>query len=289
MLKKTLVGAFALIALGSLVLGWDTVSYVSTSVKSVQHAIKREVPIEFEVQRARDMVAHLDGEVRKCLHVIAEEEVSFDELKKDLDLLVAQHDLQKEQILTQRKDLELKQATYTYGGRIYTVSDVQRDLADRFSRYQTVEMTLNSRRQVLASREKSLVAARKKLDAMLDAKERLLADIESLAAKLKTLDAAQVANSIALDDSQVSQTRRLITELGRRVEIEQKVLNGTADLSGLIPIEVAQEAKPELTAQIDQYFGGQVSPAPIVKSESKLDVQPVSTVTEAGNVNDATK
>jgi hypothetical protein len=286
MLKKTFIGAFALVALGSLVFGWDALSYLSTSVKSVRHAIKREVPLEFEVQRARHMVARLDGEVRKCLHVIAEEEVNFEELKKDLDAQVVLHERQKEQILTQRKDLELKQATYTYGGRIYTVSDVQRDLADRFSRYQTVEETLNSRRQVLASREKSLVAARKKLDAMLDAKERLLADVESLDAKLKTLDALQVANAIEMDDSQVSQARRLISELGRRVAIEQKLLNGAADLSGLIPIEVAQEAKPELTAQIDHYFSGPATADSVVKSETKLDVQPVSSVSGAGNVND---
>ena len=165
MIKKTIIGAFAVVVLGSFILGRDTWSYFSTSVAQVRQAIKQEVPLEFEIQRARNMVAQLDGEVRKCLHVIAEEEVNIEDLKKDLDSQVAQHDRQKDQILTQRNDLELKKATYTYGGKIYTVSEVQRDLADRFGRYQTVENTLNSRRQILASRQASLDAARKKLDA----------------------------------------------------------------------------------------------------------------------------
>jgi chromosome segregation ATPase len=279
MLKKTLIATLTVVVVSSLAFGWDAWSYFSTSVKSVRQAIRSEVPLEFEVQRARNMVGQLDGEVRKCLHVIAEEEVSVDELRQELDAQVALHDRQKEQILTQRKDLELKQVSYAYGGKIYAVSDVQRDLADRFSRYQTVEGTLNSRRQVLASREKSLASARKKLDAMLDAKERLLVDIESLEAKLKTLDAVQVANAIEMNDSQVSQARRLISELGKRIAIEQKLLDG-ADTSGLIPIEIAQDAKPELTAQIDHYFAGQPPVEVVAKPETKLEVQPVSTVNE---------
>ncbi|MDB5386746.1 MAG: signal peptide-containing protein [Planctomycetaceae bacterium] len=282
MLKKTLIGAFTAAVLASLVLGWDTWSYLKTSVSSVRHAIKREVPLEFEIQRARNMVGQLDGEVRKCLHVIAEEEVNVESLKKELDSQVAQHDLQKEQILVQRKSLELKQATYTFGGKIYTVSDVQRDLADRFSRYQTVEETLASRRQVLAARDKSLVAARKKLDAMLDAKERLQVDIENLEAKMKTLDAAQVASSIEVDDSQVSQARRLISELSKRVEVEQKLLDGAGNLSGLIPIEVASEARPDVTAQIDSYFGGKTEVEGVAKTEAKLEVLPVSTASDTG-------
>jgi chromosome segregation ATPase len=282
MVKKSLIGAFAVVALASLVFGRDTWSYFKTSVRSVRHAIKSEVPLEFEVQRARNMVAQLDGEVRKCLHVIAEEEVNVDELKKELETQVAQHDRQKEQILVQRKDLELKKATYAYSGKIYTVSDVQRDLADRFSRYQTVEETLSTRRQVVTARENSLVAARKKLDAMLDAKEKLQVDIENLEAKMKSLDASQVASSLETNDSQVSQARRLISELNKRVEVEQKLLDGAGNISGLIPIEVALEAQPDVTAQIDNYFGGQTPVEGISKTETKLEVQPVSSVSAAG-------
>lgn len=276
MLKKSSIGAFTAFVLASLVFGWDTWSYFSTSVKSVRQAIRREVPLEFEVQRARNMVAQLDGEVRKCLHVIAEEEVNLDDLKNDVESQAKLHDRQKEQILVQRKDLESKQATYAYGGKIYTISDVQRDLADRFARYQTVEETLTSRKQVLSAREKSLEAARKKLDAMLDAKERLLVDIENLEAKMKTLDASQVASAIELNDSQVSQARRLISELNKRVEVEQKLIDGAGNTSGLIPIEVAAAPEPDVTAQIDNYFSGKPSVETVVKSETKLEVQPVS-------------
>lgn len=266
MFKKAIIGTSVIAMLGGLVLGRDTWSYLTTSVSSFRQAIKREVPIEFEVQRARDMVAQVDGEIRKCLHVIAEEEVNVDDLRRQLDEQLATHQLQKEQILTQRRDLEQKKETYAYGRRIYTVSEVEQDLSDRFARYQTVEATVKTRREVLTARERSLAAARTKLDNMLDSKEQLLAQIENLDARLKTLQAAQVATAVvAVDDSQVARTRQLIAHLNREIEVRQKLVDGAGNTTGLIPIELDAKPNPDVTAQIDKYFGTQGAP--------KADVQ----------------
>lgn len=255
MLKKAIIGTSVVAVLGGLILGRDSWSYLRTSISSMRQAVKREVPIEFEVQRARDLVSQVDGEIRKCLHVIAEEEVNVDDLRREVDLQTAEHQRQKEQILTQRRDLEQKKETYSYGGRIYTVSEVEHDLSDRFSRYQTVEETVNSRRQVLSAREKSLAAARQKLENMLDSKEQLIVQIENLEARLKTLQASQVtATTIAVDDSQIARTRQLIAHLNKQIEVRQKLADGAGNISGLIQIDVKPESNPNITAQIDKYF-----------------------------------
>lgn len=271
MLKQAIIGSSVVALLGGFVLGRDAWSYVATSVSSMRQAIKREVPIEFEVQRARDLVAQVDHEIRKCLHVIAEEEVSVDDLRREVDLQTAAHQRTKEQILVQRKDLEQKRDTYHYGGRIYTVSEVERDLADRFSRYQTVDETLRSRQQVLTARESSLAAARRKLDSMLDSKEQLLVQIENLDARLKTLQASQLASTVAVDDSQIARTRQLIAHLNKQIEVRQKLVDGTGNLSGLIPIEAPAQSSTNITSRIDQFFEGQstaqgASPAAVPKT-----------------------
>ncbi|MES2791559.1 MAG: hypothetical protein V4719_18215 [Planctomycetota bacterium] len=262
MLKQALIGTSVAAVLGGFVLGRDSWSYVATSVSSMRQAIKREVPIEFEVQRARDLVFQVDSEIRKCLHVIAEEEVNVDDLRKEVDLQAAAHQQSKDQILVQRRDLQEKKDTYSYAGRIYTVSEVEQDLADRFSRYRTVEETLQSRQQVLKAREHSLTAARRKLDSMLDSKEQLLVQIENLDARLKTLQASQVASTVNVDDSQIARTRQLIAHLNKQIEVRQKLVDGTGNVSGLIPIDVPSGPRADITAQIDQFFGAQ----PEVKS-----------------------
>ena len=266
MLKKVIIGASVVAVVGGMVFGRDSWSYLTTSVSSVRQAIKREVPIEFEVQRARDLVAQVDGEIRKCLHLIAEEEVNVEDLKKDVDQQLASHLRSKEQILVQRRDLDQKKDTYNYSGRIYTVSEVEHDLADRFSRYQTVEETIGSRRQVLTARERSLSAARSKLDNMLDSKEQLMVQVENLEARLKTLQASQVASTVAVDDSQIARTRQLISHLNKQIEVRQKLVDGAGSVSGLIPIEVSAEPRPNITAQIDKYFGSPAEVKPVVQS-----------------------
>jgi hypothetical protein len=48
-------------------------SYVRTGANTVRATIKQEVPLEFEIQRARELVEQLAPEIRQSLHVIAEE------------------------------------------------------------------------------------------------------------------------------------------------------------------------------------------------------------------------
>lgn len=266
MLKKALIGTSVVAVLGGLVLGRDSWSYVATSLSSMRQAIKREVPIEFEVQRARDLVAQVDSEIRKCLHVIAEEEVNVDDLRKEVDMQAAAHQRSKDEILVQRRDLKEKKDTYSYGGRIYTVSEVEQDLADRFSRYRTVEETLRSRQQVLTARESSLAAARRKLDNMLDSKEQLQVQIENLEARMKTLQASQVASTVNVDDSQIARTRQLIAHLNKQIEVRQKLVDGAGNVTGLIPIEVSASPQADITAQIDEFFGAESAAKPATQT-----------------------
>ncbi|HLJ09773.1 MAG TPA: hypothetical protein VKU82_01220, partial [Planctomycetaceae bacterium] len=157
-LKKAIIGVAAAAVLSTLVFGRDVVSYVKTFSCSARDAIKSEVPIEFEIQRARDMVGNLIPDIRKCMHVIAEEEVNVEGLNKDINR--AENDMrkQKDEILALRRDVDQGRQTYQYASRVYTSNEVKRDLACRFERYKSVEATLASKRQILAAREKSVTA-----------------------------------------------------------------------------------------------------------------------------------
>ena len=82
--KKGLMGAAVVAVLATLAFGRDVFSYVKTFGCSARDAIKSEVPIGFEIDRARDMVANLLPEIRNCMHVIAEEEVNVEHLSKEI-------------------------------------------------------------------------------------------------------------------------------------------------------------------------------------------------------------
>lgn len=262
MLKKSLIGLAAVVVLSGLVFGRDAVSYIKTFGTSARAAIKAEVPIEFEIQRARDMVGNLLPDIRKCMHVIAEEEVNVEHLSKEIARCEGDLNKQKEEIFALRRDVDQGRQTYQYASRVYTCNDVKRDLASRFERYKTAEATVASKRQILTAREKSVIAAREKLEGMLVSKRDLEVQIENLDARLKTVQAAQTASSVQLDDSQLARAKKLISELNKQLDVAQKMLDADGKFTGLIPVETAAQIPEDLSNQIDEYFGNGAKPAP---------------------------
>lgn len=261
MIKTALYGSVALAALGGLVFGRDAVSYLKTSVSSVRKSIKAEVPLEFEIQRARKLVDQLGPDIRQCMHVIAEEEVNIEELKTDIARRETRLGQQKEQILTLRNDIGGGKDKFKFAGRIYTSDEIRRDLSQRFERFKVAEETVASKRQIMNAREKSLHAAREKLDGMLTAKQDLEIQVENLDARLKTLQAAETDSQVSIDDSQLSRVKKLIRELNKQLDVKERILDSMGHLSDLIPVEIKSDVPEDLSVQIDDYFG-KTSPVP---------------------------
>lgn len=266
MFKKALIGVAAAAVLSTLVFGRDVFSYVKTFGCSARDAIKSEVPIEFEIQRARDMVGNLLPDIRKCMHVIAEEEVNVEHLSKEIAGAESDLNRQKDEILALRRDVDLGRQTYQYASRTYTSHEVKRDLASRFERYKTAETTLASKRQILAAREKSVLAAREKLEGMLTKKREMEVAIENLDARLKTVQAAQTASNVQLDDSQLARAKKLIADLNKQLDVTQKMLDAEGKFTGLIPVDTASQVPEDLSNQIDEYFGKEKPAQPSDKS-----------------------
>jgi chromosome segregation ATPase len=208
------------------------------------------------------MVANLVPDIRQCMHVIAEEEVNVEHLSKEIAR--AENDLgkQKDEILALRRHVDSGRQVYQTSSRAYSCNEVKRDLSSRFERYKTAETTIASKRQILSAREQSVVAAREKLEGMLNEKRNLEVQLENLDARLKTVQAAQTASSVQLDDSQLSRAKKLIGELNKQLDVAQKMLDADGKFTGLIPVDTAAQVPEDLSNQIDEYFGKGTKPTP---------------------------
>ena len=165
------------------------------------------MPVDFEIDRARQMIQDLVPEVRKNMHVIAKEEVEVQRFEEQIANSEAKLAKEKEQILRLKTDLGTVKDTYQYGGRSYTAAEVKTDLANRFERYKTFEATLSSLKQVRDARVKSLAAARQKLEGMLAQKRQLAVEVENLQARSQMVVAAQATSNYQFDDSELGRAR----------------------------------------------------------------------------------
>ena len=268
MIKKSLVGAAVVALLGSFVFGREALSYLRTGCRNVREVVKSEVPLEFEIERARTLVDQLVPDIRQCMHVIAEQQVDVEYRQAALAQREAGLLKQKDAILAIRSDLASGKDTFVYASHSYSSNDVQRDLANRFDRYKAAEETLAAERTILQARKQTLVANSNKLDGMNQAKRDLEVKLEQLQARVQTVRAAETVSHLAFDDSNLNHARKLITDLNKQLDVKQKMLDTEAKFADLIPVEsMTAEVPKNLNQQIDAYFGNAVEVGTVAKVE----------------------
>jgi peptidoglycan hydrolase CwlO-like protein len=265
MLKKAIFGTCVAVALGALVLGKDVFSYGRTAWSATRDAVKKEVPLEFQVQRARSAVEQLVPAIHTTLKTIAEQQVDIEQLNQEIARRADDMQKQKESILTLKQDLESGQATFRYANLTYTSDQVKRDLRVRFERFKTAEMILTHDQQILGSRAKALAAREELLDKMLSQKKELEAKVEQLDARLQTIRAEQSVSSPELDESALANAKRLIAEVNKQLDVQEKLLDAEGKFVGLIPVETKAQAVDfgNLTADIDTYFKKSTTEKPV--------------------------
>lgn len=260
--KKMVLGAVGLAAVGAFVFGRDAVSYVRTGANSVRQAVKAEVPLEFEITRARNMVERLVPDIRQCMHVVAEQQVDIEHLTADVDRKTGEMARQKEAMFALRSELATGKTIHVVSGKKYASDEIKRDLATRFERFKAAEEILTADRKILKAREATLTANQDKLEGMLQAKKDLEVQLEQLQARLQTLRAAETVSQLSIDDSNLSHARKLISELNKQIDVKERILDAEGKFNGLIEVESITPAVPDdIGDRIDAYFGDEPADA----------------------------
>jgi hypothetical protein len=242
MVKKGLVAVSGLVLLLGLLFGRDVCSYVSTTAGYVNDTVRENVPISFELERARGMIADLGPEIGKHKREIAREELELQKLQKHVSEDSGQLAKDWGVIERMRDDLGSKDGPFVYASGTYSYGEVETDLSNKFDRYETQEQTLKNRERILTARQKSLTAAREKLKALIASKRQLEVEVEQLEARMKMVEVAKAISDLNIDDSQLSRTRELLTDIEARIEVDAQMVNASDIVVDEIVIEDDSEA-----------------------------------------------
>lgn len=254
MVKKVIIASAGAGALCLAIFGREAVSYVGTTAGWCQDSIKNSVPVEFEIDRARRMVQNLAPDIRKNMHLIAQEEVEVARLDDKIAAAESRQEKDRGEIMRLKADLATGQERFQYASRSYSVQQVKTDLANRFERFKTHDATLASLKEMQQARQRSLEAARQKLEGMLVAKRNLEVEVEHLEARLKMVEAAQTTSDYKFDDSQLSRAKELVTDLRTRLQVAEKLVNADDYLRDEIPL--TEPAPENIVEEVTEYFDG---------------------------------
>jgi hypothetical protein len=262
MIRKMLVIGGGAALVGVLLVGRDAMSYLRTSAGYVTDAVQESVPIEFQIERARGMIQDLVPEVRKNMHIIAKEEVEVQRLDEQIGQTETRLGKEKDQLLRLKADLGSGNDTFRYASRTYSADEVKTDLANRFERYKTGEATMASLKEIRNAREKSLTAARQKLEGMLASRRQLQVEVENLEARTQMIAAAKATSDYQFDESRLGRVKELVANLHTRLQVAEKLVNAEVSFHDEIPID--KTAPENIVEQVTEHF----SP----KSEKAVEV-----------------
>jgi chromosome segregation ATPase len=250
--KGILIGVGVLVLLG-LLFGREVGSHLKTAASGIRQAVHDNVPVEFEISRARQMIKDLDPEIHRNMHLIAKEEVEVKHLREQLGRAEVQLTKNRSDIERLTTDLKRGESNFVYCSKTYTAKQVENDLTRRFEQYKVKEATLEKLTQVLAARERGLEAGREKLKAMQAAKGQLEVDVASLEARLEMVKVAQSTSEFNFDDSRLSRTKELVRDISCRIDVAEKLVNANTVSPGQINLD-EEEAATDITEQITAYF-----------------------------------
>ncbi len=128
MLKKAILIGLVGVGSAAAVATTGAWSYVRTGVSTASESVRGSVPIEWEIKRARQMIADLKPEIAKNLQVVAREEVGVKNLAHQISDKEAQLAKGRDDIMRLKSDLESGSVRFVYAGRSYSGDQVRRGL-----------------------------------------------------------------------------------------------------------------------------------------------------------------
>jgi septal ring factor EnvC (AmiA/AmiB activator) len=259
--KKAVLGAALSAGALYLAFGTSAPSYVRTAFCRVRHNAKDAVPVQFEIDRARQEIANLEPAIKDNIEILARAEVDVEYLNREIAATQANLESEKKAMLALRESLETGDFRLAGHGHVrYTADEVKGDLARRLDRYRNVSKILDEKEATLKAREKSVIAARKLLTEMAAQKQTLLTKLEKIEAHLKMIEATKATNEFDFDDSALARAKQSVSELEKRLEVldRKAEMEGRFVESGSLPVSL--ESNRDVVKEIDDEFGTAAAP-----------------------------
>jgi hypothetical protein len=257
-IKTVVLVGLGVAVVGGLLFGRDALSYFRSAMGSVRDVAKDNVPIEFELRRARDLLNDIIPEMQANIRVIAQQEVEIANLKNDI--IASRKALNDEQakVAKLRETLSTQNVSYTINGLNYSRRAVTEELSRRFDRFKEAEVILAGKQRLLENREKSLQAGIAMLEKTRSQKQLLEGQIESLEGQFRLVQAAAVGSKVNIDHSKLAQTQKVLSDIKKQLDVAERVLAHESRFTEEIKVDAVDEK--ELVASVDEHFGKPTSP-----------------------------
>lgn len=253
-LKYGVITVAAVAIVGGVVFGRDLASYLSSGSKLIRTSVKENVPIEFELARARDLVNDIVPEMQANVRLIAQQEVEIANLREEITSAHASLDAERGKLAKLRQCLDKQDVSFTLGGATYSREQVKTELVHKLDLVREAEVVLSGKDRLLENRQRSLAAAMQVLERTRSQKSELEGRIAALESQHRLIKAASVGSGSGIDTSKLAQTQKLLAEIKTQLDVSERVLAHESRFVEPMVIDAVDEK--DVTRQADEYLAG---------------------------------
>jgi chromosome segregation ATPase len=248
--------------LGGALLGSDLLSYVGSSYHSVSRTVKENIPVEFQIRRARDLLDATGPEMQKNIRLIAEEEVDIVSLRDEITQATQSLAAEKVRLQGLRDDLATNQSTFTIDDLPYSRTQLTQELAHEFANFKEGETSLQQKQQLLENRQAALAAANQAMQIASDQRSGLQSEIDGLEAHYRLIQATAVGTDVQVDNTKLAQAEKVVGDVRRQLAISERTLAEEAKFAHAVPVDPTSEK--DLLTQVD----ASLSAAPVAVTDA---------------------
>jgi hypothetical protein len=263
LIKRGLIGTVLGAGALGLIFGTAAPSYVHTAFHKARSSVKGSVPIEFEIDRAKNEIAALTPAIQDGVESLVRAKIQEERL--EAQIASGRDELNREGRALQALNEHLRTGDlHLTGGVAYSEKTVKNDLARRMDHYKVLKVTLAEQQETLGILHKNVASAVEGLEALKAAKVDLTARVEGAQARLNQIKAARATHRYSFDDSAIGQAKKTVSEL----ELKLEQMSRVDELKDKY-LEEAVIVTPDTSRDVSKEIEAEFNNAP--KSEKSVD------------------
>ncbi|MDR3632599.1 MAG: hypothetical protein P4L84_02115 [Isosphaeraceae bacterium] len=251
-IKKGLLGAA--LAAGALYVtfGTSAPSYVRTAFHKVRGHAHNAVPVQFEIDRAEEEVRRLDAPIKETIAAYYQTQVEVEYLESEVATVKTNLEREKRGLQALRDRVKTGDLKLT-GSASYTAEEINSDLTRKLDNFKYVSKILQDKESTLKAKRKIMDAARQQVGNLKSQRRELTTKIEAIKARLQQIETAKQTNEFNFDESALSQAKKNIADLEKRVEVQARIAEAEGNFSDTLPLYV--EPGRDVIKEIDEELG----------------------------------
>jgi peptidoglycan hydrolase CwlO-like protein len=263
MFKKIAIAVAAITVGVSLIVGpVYLISLVSSCLQDARNWAHDQVPPETEIHRLRHEIAKLDRDTADHIDAIAKKKVAVEQLASDVKGLEKNLTAQKSRLALLRAAVNGEKTLVSeVTGIPYTKDRLTQELDRAVATYESTELALKTKQEVLVEEEKGLEAGMDELRAMKQAKTDLGNELTRLETELKKVRAAEAKSTsrIHIDNSRLDRIKKDMEHLRTKIK-ERKESLKLREQFGNEPIHVKEQVnEKDLMKKVDDILGNKAN------------------------------